>query len=121
MITCIILFKNSENRKLVQYHYLGWPDGGIPSTTASFLNFLGKIRSNEAYQDTDRPIVVHCSGGCGRTGTTLLTDAMLDMSKNEDYVDILAHFCLLRKMRVDTVEEFEQYLFVHEVIADSLQ
>lgn len=113
--------KDGEARDVTHYHYIGWPDGGIPASPAAFLSFLEKIHTNANYNNHDTPIVVHCSGGCGRTGTTILTDSMLEMSQNEQYVDILAQFCLLRKMRVDTVEEFEQYVFVHEVLAESVR
>lgn len=81
---------------------------------------LNAVHSDPNYNKINEPIIVHCSGGCGRTGTTILIDSMLEMIKHEDRVDVLAHLCSLRKARVDTVEEYQQYLFVHFVLMDVL-
>lgn len=111
-------FKGNKFREVTHYHYLGWPDGGIPAKTESFINFLEEMRSNPEYKNLKSPVVVHCSGGCGRTGTTILTDTMFETSLKESSVNLLGQLTVLRKARVDTVEELDQFKFVHEVLID---
>lgn len=103
---------------MTQYHYLAWPDGGVPASTASFLQFLQTIHSHQNFSRHNEPVIFHCSAGCGRTGTGILTSSMLQMADNEKHLDFLAQLCHMRKQRVDTVEEIDQYVFAHRVLAE---
>ncbi|KAK9471218.1 protein-tyrosine phosphatase-like protein [Dipodascopsis tothii] len=44
------------------------------------------VRSNTPHSDeaAQRPIVVHCSAGCGRTGTFCTTDSVIDILEQQD-------------------------------------
>ncbi|KAL5615269.1 uncharacterized protein BROUX77_001106 [Berkeleyomyces rouxiae] len=92
-------------REVVQLHYTGWPDLGAPAQPAHLLalvemaNILNRQVSrlesspsidpsttwqDEAELDTcPRPILVHCSAGCGRTGTFCTVDSVIDMMKRQ--------------------------------------
>ncbi len=104
-------------RQLVQYHFISWPDHTVPMYACSLMTFIGRVRSSSHYLPS-QPIVVHCSAGVGRTGTFILLDAMLEMAKNEKTIDILAHLCVVRLQRINLVEKFAQYVFVHQVNDD---
>lgn len=88
---------------------------GVPNL-CHLLAFIQRVHSDTMFEDEDKPIAVHCSGGVGRTGTFLLIEAMLEMSSKMKQVDFLAHLTSLRKARVDTVEKAEQYKFAHMVV-----
>ncbi|KAJ3226232.1 protein tyrosine phosphatase, non-receptor type 12 [Clydaea vesicula] len=76
------------------------------------------------------PPVIHCSAGCGRTGTlitidtieTLLTSqapgAEINRSGNQDM--ILEIVDLLREQRVNMVQSFEQFCFCYEAILERI-
>lgn len=56
-----------------QYHYLDWPDFGVPEVP-SFVHLVRTVYgaiSSSITTGASGPIVVHCSAGVGRTGCLL--------------------------------------------------
>ncbi|KAF3387057.1 Tyrosine-protein phosphatase 1 [Penicillium rolfsii] len=82
-------------RDITQLQYPYWPDFGTTSQPAHLLNLIEQCNkvirstspSNFGNQDAEpkgqRPILVHCSAGCGRTGTFCTVDSVLDMLKRQ--------------------------------------
>ena len=53
------LTKNEEfTRKVTQYHFTSWPDQGIPEYAGPILNYLRRIKAQQATEKG--PILVHC-------------------------------------------------------------
>lgn len=50
--------KTGETRTVTQFHFLSWPESGIPPNTKSILDFRRKV--NKSYKGRSCPIVVHC-------------------------------------------------------------
>ncbi|KAF9349764.1 hypothetical protein BGX26_011986, partial [Mortierella sp. AD094] len=85
----------SERRQLLLVHYQGWPDHGVPSKTNDLRDILYKIRTwkseqlhqlQQASRQKDfGPMVVHCSAGCGRTGTFCVIDTILSVLEQARY------------------------------------
>lgn len=50
--------KDGESRTILQFHYVSWPDHGIPSSTRPMLDMIALVR--EYQPGHDPPIVVHC-------------------------------------------------------------
>jgi tyrosine-protein phosphatase 2/3 len=87
-------------REVTQLHYSSWPDFGAP---AQPLHLLGLVELSNSLQraasspsvgshtkadDPEdsphvRPLLVHCSAGCGRTGTFCTVDSVIDMLKRQ--------------------------------------
>jgi len=63
---------DSEERIVCQFHYTTWPDHGVPSSVQPILELVRLMRDVQASEA--RPILVHCSAGCGRTGTICSID-----------------------------------------------
>ena len=59
-------------RTVRQFHYLEWPDHGVPKTAESFRQFMDAVTATDA--DLTGPMVVHCSAGIGRTGVFCTVD-----------------------------------------------
>ncbi|CZR53863.1 related to protein-tyrosine-phosphatase [Phialocephala subalpina] len=88
----------SPMREITQIHYSSWPDFGAPASPAQLLglvelsNMMQRAtlaptqspRSDEPESDeVTRPVLVHCSAGCGRTGTFCTIDSVIDMLKRQ--------------------------------------
>ena len=86
-------------REITQLHYSQWPDFGAPTNPENILALIelceryvkssswspmtGADDTPEAARKGQRPIVVHCSAGCGRTGTFCTTDSVIEMLKQQ--------------------------------------
>jgi len=88
----------SPMREITQVHYSSWPDFGAPASPSQLLalvelsNFMQRAtaapthspRSDDPESDElSRPMLVHCSAGCGRTGTFCTIDSVIDMLKRQ--------------------------------------
>ncbi|KAJ4993074.1 protein-tyrosine phosphatase [Stagonosporopsis vannaccii] len=81
-------------REITQLQYSNWPDFGAPAHPAHLLGLIEQtdavVRSVNGINSPDkpepansRPVIVHCSAGCGRTGTFCTVDSVLDMLKRQ--------------------------------------
>lgn len=80
-------------REITQLQYSSWPDFGAPAHPAHLLGLVEQCdavvratnRSNarEPQPPNKRPVLVHCSAGCGRTGTFCTVDSVIDMLKRQ--------------------------------------
>lgn len=82
-------------REITQLQYSSWPDFGAPAHPAHVLGLVehcnSVVRSYESSSPSrepdeparkgERPTVVHCSAGCGRTGTFCTVDSVVDELK----------------------------------------
>ncbi|KAF2144930.1 uncharacterized protein K452DRAFT_221764 [Aplosporella prunicola CBS 121167] len=80
-------------REITQLQYSNWPDFGAPAHPAHLLGLVEQcdavVRQIEggSFDGPDeskgRPVLVHCSAGCGRTGTFCTVDSVIDMLKRQ--------------------------------------
>lgn len=61
-----------EERSVCQFHYSAWPDHGVPLKVRPLLDMVRLIRDCQTSETL--PVLVHCSAGCGRTGTICAID-----------------------------------------------
>ncbi|TQS38269.1 hypothetical protein Golomagni_01230 [Golovinomyces magnicellulatus] len=85
------------NREITQIHYCSWPDFGTPASPSQLLglvelsNLMQRTvaapdhipQLDEPESEDTRPILVHCSAGCGRTGTFCTIDSVIDILKRQ--------------------------------------
>lgn len=62
-----------KDLQVKQLHYTGWPDHGVPSgeSMTSFQLMLEHFILMLLTSKKEEKVVVHCSAGIGRTGTTI--------------------------------------------------
>ncbi|KAL2807618.1 protein-tyrosine phosphatase-like protein [Aspergillus granulosus] len=76
-------------REVTQLQYPDWPDFGTTSQPRHLLQLIeqcNKVRTattNAAPGNPKRPVLVHCSAGCGRTGTFCTVDSVLDVMQRQ--------------------------------------
>ncbi|XP_066302281.1 receptor-type tyrosine-protein phosphatase N2-like isoform X3 [Branchiostoma lanceolatum] len=111
--------QTGETRTVTQFHFLSWPQGGIPATPKALLEFRRKV--NKCYRGKSCPIVVHCSDGCGRTGTYCLVDMVLNrMTKGAKEIDIAATLEHIRDQRPNMVKSKDQFEFALTAVAEEV-
>jgi len=111
--------RTGETRTVTQFHFLSWPENGVPHSTKALLEFRRKV--NKSYRGRSCPIVVHCSDGAGRTGTYCLIDMVLHrMAKGAREIDIAATLEHLRDQRPQAVRTKQQFEFVLTAVAEEV-
>ena len=85
-------------REITQLQYTQWPDFGAPAHPQHLLALIEQtskyVRGSaspthpvsgaaEPALKGQKPILVHCSAGCGRTGTFCTVDSVVDMLKRQ--------------------------------------
>ncbi|KAL6079036.1 Tyrosine phosphatase Pyp1 [Balamuthia mandrillaris] len=138
IVRTMLLSKDGEEREVTQYHYLAWPDHGVPETSKPLEHIIHLI--NQQYDEYKAkhpkrrppPLITHCSAGVGRTGTFIVIHTILDLLEASekqghsdppsfDLVRLLYH---LRSQRMMMIQQLSQYQFCYvtilNVIGDKL-
>lgn len=108
-----------EERTVCQFHYSAWPDHGIPVQVKPLLEMVRLIRDCQASETL--PVLVHCSAGCGRTGTICAIDFIWGLLRTGK---LTADFSLyelvkdMRRQRIAMVQTVEQYILVHRAVRE---
>ena len=118
----LINLLNKDERIVYQIHFTAWPDHGIPeySDGKVFQVFSEINRYVDQLNTGQKPIIVHCSAGVGRTGTFVsmyLLEKEIDKQISDECPIIRINvFNLVRKikeMRLYMVQTSLQYFFVY--------
>lgn len=94
VITEFTIKRGNEERRIVHFYFKTWPDFGVvpPQILVRFVRaFRNRIKSEQ------RPVIVHCSAGVGRSGTFIAVDRLLQQIRVCDYVDIFNIVYTMRK------------------------
>ncbi|CAB4027838.1 receptor-type tyrosine- phosphatase T [Paramuricea clavata] len=112
--------KDGRGKKIIQYHFISWPDHGVPKYPTKLLAFRHRFRA--LHTVSAQPIVVHCSAGIGRTGTFIALDMTLLrlIQLNEQTININETINELRNQRVNMVQTLEQYILVHNAVLETV-
>ncbi|XP_031246771.1 receptor-type tyrosine-protein phosphatase H-like, partial [Mastomys coucha] len=117
------LFHMGEKQTLSvrQFHYLAWPDHGVPYSPDPLLAFQKVLRQWLDQTMDGGPPIVHCSAGVGRTGTLIALDVLLRQLECEGSVGPFSFVKKMRESRPLMVQTEAQYVFLHQCILKSLQ
>ncbi|XP_051172997.1 tyrosine-protein phosphatase 10D-like isoform X1 [Leptopilina boulardi] len=118
-ITEFMLCRGDSKRVIQHFHFTTWPDFGVPSPPQTLARFVRAFR--ERVRPDQRPIVVHCSAGVGRSGTFITLDRILQQILVSDYVDIFGIVWAMRKERVWMVQTEQQYICIHQCLLAVLE
>lgn len=73
------IMRGDTVRTIRHFHFTTWPDFGVPEPPQTLVRFVRAFR--ERVSAEQRPIVVHCSAGVGRSGTFIALDRILQVSE----------------------------------------
>lgn len=116
----LIELKTNNSRDILHFHYITWPDFGVPQSPTAFLRFLNMVRRSGALDQNVGPPVVHCSAGIGRSGTFCLVDTCLILMKEYGNNSIKVRDILLemRKQRMGLIQTPDQLRFSYLAIIE---
>jgi protein tyrosine phosphatase len=132
--TVVNIFSVSLNETNIKKIGLIW-NTLVPDQKAPSKSDYGKYRHlmhtyNELYRglnnSSDRPVLVHCSAGVGRTGFFVAIDMLLDyiaIQSNKSNVSISIYDLVkcFRTRRPSMISNKEQYAFIYSFICYSLE
>ncbi|RWS11882.1 receptor-type tyrosine-protein phosphatase kappa-like isoform X1 [Dinothrombium tinctorium] len=111
-----------ENERLIyQFHYHQWPIHTCPFKN-SMLHFRRRVRlymSEVSKVRTIGPVIVHCSDGCGRTGTYICIDANLELGDEDNMYDVFGYTKKMKTARKGMIETVDQYKFVYDCLEEA--
>ena len=93
---------SSTAREVLQYHFVSWPDHGVPDSVGPIMSLHHKVMSS--WSKEGGPILVHCSAGVGRTGTFIAIDLALEQAERKELVDVAGIVNRLREQRMKMVQ-----------------
>jgi len=108
-----------EIRKVTQLHCTKWPDFGVPDSAEVMKDLIKEVDIRK--KDLDKPIVVHCSAGIGRTGTFVAIHMSLQKDLQGEDIDISKTVRSLREQRLGMIQSEEQYFFVYSVVHEIIR
>ncbi|KAF6288898.1 protein tyrosine phosphatase receptor type H [Rhinolophus ferrumequinum] len=104
-----------------QFHYVAWPDHGVPHSPDPLLAFWKILRQWLDQTQGGGPPIVHCSAGVGRTGTLIALDVLLRQLECEGFLSPFSYVRKMRESRPLMVQTEAQYVFLHQCILRFLQ
>jgi len=121
--------EHCEKRIIYQYHFLIWPDMGVPDDATFLLEMIEEINHSalklNPESQTKSPLLVHCSAGIGRTGTFVLIDTVIKKYREDgvhsiETLDLQPILSNMRDQRPGFVQQKIQYYFCYQSIIQSL-
>ncbi|CAD5220348.1 unnamed protein product [Bursaphelenchus okinawaensis] len=106
---------------IYQLHYTEWPDHGCPNGLDQVFRFVELMDDYQIkYAEDKSPVLLHCSAGCGRTGTVVGVDifrTLIRENKINTKIDLREFVLTLRKQRTAFVQSASQYQLLHKLVA----
>ena len=119
---CQLRISHSDQTKLIwHYAFLGWLDYGcrVGDDRAALLSL---IKLSRLSLQANVPRIVHCSAGCGRTGTFIALDYLLEeLERGALEYDLAADPVFetvdcLHEQRMMMVQKLVQYELIYDVL-----
>ncbi|ELW64746.1 Receptor-type tyrosine-protein phosphatase H [Tupaia chinensis] len=117
----VVHLEEKSTLSVRQFHYLAWPDHGVPHSPDPLLAFWKMLRQWLDQTVEGGPPIVHCSAGVGRTGTLIALDVLLRQLQCEGLVGPFGFVKRMRDSRPLMVQTEAQYVFLHQCILRFLQ
>ena len=93
---------SAECQEFTQYHYLNWPDFGVPYDPSPLVELVDLMRSQSIVNGSNN--IVHCSAGVGRTGTFIGICWIMDMiDKGAENINVFKTVMEMRRQRTQMV------------------
>ena len=110
--------------RVTHFWFHSWKDhstpksaDGITADAAPLLRVHAAVKHHqEVVEQTDAPIVIHCSAGVGRSGSFLVFDYALEALSKRNEVDVYSVIDAVRNDRVALVQHDIQCDYIHQAL-----
>ncbi|KAM3719393.1 Receptor-type tyrosine-protein phosphatase dep-1 [Dirofilaria immitis] len=103
-------------RTVKHLHYMAWPDFGVPEHAAGLVHFVRLFRTRLPPSHNNKPTIVHCSAGVGRSGTFIALDRLIQCVAKNLPLDVFSIVYEMRLDRCHMVQNEQQYIFIHHCL-----
>ncbi|KNH09438.1 tyrosine specific protein phosphatase [Perkinsela sp. CCAP 1560/4] len=117
---------SKQFHKLLHFQYLGWPDHGVPETSAEVLDLISSLDQRLGKRKGRQSnVLIHCMAGVGRTGTFVALHASINLLRmpmaiyrgSFSFYEIVK---FLKQTRTYSVQNNEQYMFCYKALQSFL-
>uniref|UniRef100_A0A915AHX7 Uncharacterized protein n=1 Tax=Parascaris univalens TaxID=6257 RepID=A0A915AHX7_PARUN len=112
--TDLLVSYGGEQRRVTHYQWITWPDKFVPQQLVVPFILLSLARSRK------QPTVIHCSAGIGRTGTLVVLEVFIRALLQGYDLSISDIIWSIRSQRSRSVQNEEQFLYIHYIIIQRL-
>ncbi|XP_078328094.1 receptor-type tyrosine-protein phosphatase kappa-like [Crassostrea virginica] len=110
---------SEESRIVTQYHYTKWPDHSTPDPLSLVVFHSHVLRTRT--EESEAPMLVHCSAGIGRTGTYIAFDALCKEGKSKGTINVAGYIKVMRSCRMNMVQTYEQYNAIYLALTEEFK
>ncbi|EFO24598.2 hypothetical protein LOAG_03887, partial [Loa loa] len=103
-------------RTVKHLHYMAWPDFGVPEYAIGLVHFVRLFRTRLPPSPNNKPTIVHCSAGVGRSGTFIALDRLIQCVAKSLPLDVFGIVYEMRLDRCHMVQNEQQYIFIHHCL-----
>jgi protein-tyrosine phosphatase len=109
-----------DEKEVYHMQYVAWPDQGVPQSSATLMEMIQAIAKSP--RSTQSPIVVHCSGGVGRTGVFIgMHIALAQFQLGQANISIPRIVRFMKACRSGMVRRKDQYLFLYYAVQREME
>ncbi|KAL7707660.1 tyrosine specific protein phosphatase [Lotmaria passim] len=109
-----------DEKEVHQMQYVAWPDQGVPHSSATLMEMIQAMAKSP--RSTQSPIVVHCSGGVGRTGVFIgMHIALAQFQLGQANISIPRIVRFMKACRSGMVRRKDQYLFLYYAVQREME
>ncbi|KAL7072525.1 hypothetical protein ACQ4LE_008066 [Meloidogyne hapla] len=105
-----------QPRSVLHLHYQAWPDFGVPEHPVGIVHFARLFRNKLPPSPSNKPTIVHCSAGVGRSGTFIALDRLIQHIECGKPIDVFGSVYEMRLERCHMVQNEQQYIFIHQCL-----
>lgn len=110
--TLLLRRGNEPVRTILHMQHTSWPDQSVPQASAPLMKMIQTIAASP--KSLEAPLLVHCSGGVGRTGVFIsLHIALAQFQLEFKEVSIPSIVRFLKLCRTGMVSRKDQYVFLY--------
>lgn len=117
--TLVLRTLDGKERTIHHFQYRRWPDQSVPESSSGLMEIIYTLGRTPL--TTQTPIVVHCSGGVGRTGVFLTMHVALSLFQLEQPISVPRIVQYLKYCRSGMVQRKDQYLFCYYAVLREME